>query len=115
MAGIIGAWALPVSTGLADVSGQLAGEIAAALGVPFELMQGRQPGAAQREALRRLRVQTIEPLARVLEAEFAEKLEQPAQLVFDAAYRDLASATAALKRLMDAGIPADESRRMVGL
>ncbi len=51
----------------------------------------------------------------MLEAEFAEKLEQPAQLVFDAAYRDLASATAALKRLMDAGIPADEARRMVGL
>ncbi len=90
--------------------------VAAAAGVPMNLLWGDGDGAAARKSYRRLVRATIEPLGRILAAEASLKLGRPVTLDF-AALR--ASDTAMQARAADAlgrlGVPTHEALYFAGL
>ncbi len=90
--------------------------VAAAAGVPTNLLRGDGDGAASRESYRRLVRATIEPLGRILADEASLKLGRPVSLDF-AALR--ASDTAMQARAADAlgrlGVPTREALYIAGL
>ena len=92
------------------------GTVLAACGVPPDLMDVDSADAAQREAYRRWYSATAEPLARVVEAELAAKLETPVSLDMTGLYaHDLVGRASAFQRLVGAGVSVSEALTTSGL
>ena len=72
-------------------------------------------GPSQREAWRQLLAGTVEPLARLIEAEVSRVLESSVSLRFDKlAGVDAAGRARAVHVLAQAGVPQDDALAMVG-
>ena len=73
-------------------------------------------GTSQREAFRRYLTMTVQPLARVLEAELMEKLEAAVHLDFGDLYaHDLAGRAMAFQKLVAGGMPVQDAINVSGL
>jgi len=97
-----------------EARGQLPREIAAACGVPWELIAGG-PGASLREA-HRLATERVATRARRIADELTEALAVNVVLDATELHRaDVMSRTRSLKGLVDAGVQLEEARRVVGL
>ena len=86
----------------------------AACGTPPDLFQPAD-GTAQREALRRWHMGTVEPLAGLLAAELSAKLETPVRLRFDRYPLDLAGRAQAFQKLVAGGVSVTEALATSGL
>ena len=72
-------------------------------------------GTAQREALRRLHLQTLAPLAKLIEAELSTKLEASVRIGFDLYGFDLAGRAMAFGKLVNGGMAVDAALSLTGL
>ncbi len=72
-------------------------------------------GTSKREALRQWHMGTVQPLARMLEAELAAKLEAPIRLAFDSYPLDLAGRAQAFQKLVAGGMEIDRALAVTGL
>lgn len=111
-------------TELVELRSGLARSILAIYGLSPALFEARGDGAGQREAWRRAWAGTFAPIARIMAAEVAEKLDvddftlQLNELrAADEANRARAigSRAQALSRMVEAGISLEEARRLAGL
>ena len=85
-------------------------------GVPGALVDAGAEAGGQRESWRRLVHGTLEPLARVVEAEFAAKLGIELRFDFGQLYAaDLAGRGRALKQLVESGVTLADALAVVGL
>ena len=100
---------------LAEIRRDAFEAVLAACGTPPALFVGNADGTAQREALRRWHLGTVLPLAGMVEAELAAKLEAPIRLRFDAYPLDLQARATALAKLVETGMPRTEALSVVGL
>ena len=88
--------------------------VLAATGTPPDLfIAGDSQG--QREALRRWHLNTVLPLARILETELAAKLEGDVKLVFDSYAMDMVSRATVVDKLVRGGVPTATALAAVGL
>ena len=72
-------------------------------------------GTSKREALRQWHLGTVQPHARLLEAELSAKLETPVRLRFDLYNVDLAGRAQAFQKLVAGGVPVNEALATSGL
>lgn len=91
------------------------GRVLAACGTPPSLFDPGADGTAQREAVRRWHLNTVLPLARVLERELAEKFESPVRLRFDNYALDLAGRAQAFQKLVAGGVSINAALTTSGL
>lgn len=88
----------------------------AACSVPAVLMDKRAEGTSQREGLRRFAHLGLEPLARIVEAELADKLETAVHLDFAPLMAsDLAGKARAIKGMVEAGLALDKALEIAGV
>ena len=72
-------------------------------------------GTSKREALRQWHLGTVQPMARLLEAELTTKLETPVRLQFDLYNVDLAGRAQAFQKLVAGGVNVNEALATSGL
>ena len=72
-------------------------------------------GTSQREAVRRWHLNTVLPLAKLLEVELAAKLEADVKLSFDAYPLDLAGRAMAFQKLVGGGMSVEQAVAVSGL
>ena len=72
-------------------------------------------GTSQREALRRWHMNTVLPLAKIIEHELTEKLEADVKLVFDNYALDMVSRAQVVAKLVSAGVAVGVAQDAVGL
>ena len=72
-------------------------------------------GTAQREALRRWHMDTVRPLARLLEHELTTRLDTSVRLRFDDYPLDMQARAATFKALVAGGVPVNEALTTAGL
>ena len=89
--------------------------VLAACGCPPGMFEAGADGTAQREALRRWHLNTVMPLARLLEHELTMKLETEVKLKFDPYPLDLQARTSAIKNLVAAGYTKEQAGQIVWL
>lgn len=90
--------------------------VLASCGTPPSMFVANSDGTAQREALRRYWLQTVLPLAGILERELRDKLEAPdTELVFDLYPLDLAGRAQAFQKLVAGGVSVSEALVTSGL
>ena len=87
----------------------------AATGTPPSLFTANADGTAQREAVRRWHMNTVLPLARLLQDELGEKLEGECRLVFDSYALDMVSRASVVDKLVRANVPTATALAAVGL
>ena len=100
--------------GMAAVAKQSFEEVLAATGTPPSLFTDAD-GTAQREAVRRWHMNTVEPLACLLAHELTMKLETPVNLKFDTYALDMVSRASVVDKLVRAGVPVATAMMAVGL
>ncbi len=89
--------------------------VLACCGVPVELFE-RGDGTGQREAYRRFLFGSILPLARIVEAELAAKLDTPVRLDFhELMASDLAGRARAFQSMVGAGMALEKAAALAGL
>ena len=88
--------------------------VLAACGVPPSLFTDAD-GTSQREAVRRWHLNTVLPLARLVEHELSMKLETPVELKFDSYPMDLAGRAQAFQKLVAGGVAVTEALVTAGL
>jgi len=88
--------------------------VLAACGTPPDLFAPAD-GTAQREALRRWHMNTVMPLARMLEHELSRKLDAPIRLRFDGYAMDLQARAATFQKLVAGGVAVTEALATSGL
>ena len=88
--------------------------VLAACGVPPPLFTDAD-GTSQREAVRRWHLNTVLPLARLVEHELTLKLEAPVELKFDSYALDMVSRATVVAKLAQAGVPMATALDAVGM
>ena len=88
--------------------------VLAACGTPPSLFTDAD-GTSQREALRRWHLNTVLPLARLVEHELSMKLETPVELKFDSYALDMVSRATVVAKLAQAGVPMTTALEAVSL
>ena len=88
--------------------------VLAACGVPPAMFIDAD-GTSQREALRRWHLNTVMPLARLVEHELTEKLETEVRLRFDTYALDMVSRAGVVAKLVSAGVAPTTALDAVGL
>ena len=88
--------------------------VLAACGVPPAMFIDAD-GTSQREALRRWHLNTVMPLARLVEHELTEKLETEVRLRFDTYALDMVSRAGVVAKLVSAGVAPATALEAVGL
>ena len=88
--------------------------VLAACGTPPSLFTDAD-GTAQRESLRRWHLNTVLPLARLVEHELSLKLETPVELKFDSYALDMVSRATVVAKLSQAGVPMTTALEAVSL
>ena len=88
--------------------------VLAACGTPPSLFVDSD-GTSQREAVRRWHLNTVLPLARLVEHELSMKLETPVELKFDSYALDMVSRATVVAKLAQAGVPMATALDAVGL
>lgn len=99
-----------------DLREQSALSILGACGVPVELLAGRSDGTARREAWRQFLHGTIQPVADLMAAELAAKLEVPAAFTFDRLFAsDIQGRGRAFQSLVSGGLSVADAARATGV
>ena len=88
--------------------------VLAACGTPPSLFVDSD-GTSQREAVRRWHLNTVLPLARLVEHELSMKLETPVTLKFDSYALDMVSRATVVAKLAQAGVPMATALEAVNL
>ncbi|MCY4486913.1 MAG: hypothetical protein OXF11_07320 [Deltaproteobacteria bacterium] len=88
--------------------------VLAACGMPPSLFLDSD-GTSQRETVRRWHLNTVLPLARLVEHELTEKLAEPVQLQFDTYAMDMVSRAQVVSKLTAAGVALPVALEAVGL
>ena len=88
--------------------------VLAATGTPPSLFTDSD-GTSQREAVRRWHLNTVLPLAKLLEHELTTKLETEVRLKFDTYALDMVSRATVVDKLVRAGVPTATALMSVGL
>ncbi len=88
--------------------------VLAACGTPPSMFIS-DDGTAQREALRRWHMNTVQPMAKILEHELTEKLEAEVSLKFDTYALDMVSRAQVVSKLAQAGVPMTTALSAVGI
>ena len=88
--------------------------VLSACGVPPPLFLDSD-GTSQREAVRRWHMNTVQPLARLVEHELTVKLETPVKLTFDTYALDMVSRAQVVAKLTAAGVALPVALEAVGL
>ena len=88
--------------------------VLAACGTPPSLFVDSD-GTSQREAVRRWHLNTVLPLARLVEHELSVKLETPVTLKFDSYALDMVSRATVVAKLAQAGVPMATALEAVNL
>ena len=84
-----------------------------ACGIPPSLFLENADGTSQREGLRRFHLSTIVPIARLIESELQDKLDQPdLKLHFDSYAKDQVSRAQVFAKLTAGGIEANEALKI---
>ena len=89
--------------------------VLAACGAPPSMFVDNADGTAQRESVRRWHLNTVLPLARLLEHELTAKLETPVRLRFDSYALDMVSRATVVAKLTQAGVAPGVALAAVGL
>lgn len=104
--------------GMTDTQARIAQEsfqrTLAACGVPPSLFIS-DDGTAQREAVRRWHLNTVMPLAEIVQFELSTKLEDKVKLSFDTYPLDLAGRAQAFQKLVVGGMAIEEALALTGL
>ena len=100
--------------GMVEVAQQAFEAVLAACGTPPSLFLDAD-GTAQREAVRRWHLNTVLPLARMVEHELSAKLETPVKLRFDSYAMDMVSRATVVAKLTGAGVAPGIALAAVGL
>ena len=100
--------------GMATVQSQSFMAVLAACGTPPSLFTDAD-GTSQREAVRRWHLNTVLPMARLLEYELTMKLDSPVKLKFDTYAMDMISRAQVVSKLASAGVPMTTALQAVGL
>lgn len=87
----------------------------AAIGMPPALADPGADGTAQREALRRARLNLVEPFCRALEFELSMQMETPIKLRFDSYALDMQARSTTVAKLVAAGVDVGVAMNAVGL
>lgn len=90
-------------------------EILNACGIPSALARTNADGTSQREALRRLQLTTVEPLAQILAHECTRKFGSPVSFGFDSYGRDLQARATSFKALVASGVTVESAAAVSGL
>ena len=102
--------------GVVEVARQSTLEVLSALGIPPSLFLSSADGTAQRESFRRFLHSTLQPLARVVEAELSEKLEGDVTLNLDSLFAsDLSGRARAFQSLTSGGVDPLKAMTLAGL
>ena len=90
--------------------------VAAACGIPPDLIEAGSDSAGQREAYRRWLWSSVVPVGRLVAEELSAKLDASISLTFDRlGAGDLQGRTRSYKQLVEAGMEAGEAARIAGL
>ena len=89
--------------------------ILGACGMSPAVFSAAAPGTAQREGLRRTFLNTVLPIARLVEVELSRKLEAPISLNFDLWAGDLIGRASAFSKLVSGGMEIGEAARISGV
>ena len=100
--------------GMVEVAQQAFERVLAATGTPPSLFLDSD-GTAQREAVRRWHLNTVLPLARMVEHELSAKLETPVKLRLDSYAMDMVSRATVVAKLTGAGVAPGIALAAVGL
>ena len=100
---------------LDSISERSFGEMLAACGVPPGLYMAGADGTAQRESLRRFHLQTVLPLAKMVETELSAKLMTPISLSFDNYPLDLQGRASAFQKMVQGGMDTNKALAVTGL
>ena len=100
---------------LVEVAEQSFARMLSACGVPPAMFESGADGTAQREALRRWHMNTVMPLARVLEHELTMRLETAVKLKFDGYAMDLQARASTFQKLVAGGVSVNEALSTSGL
>ena len=100
--------------GLVQAADSAFARVLASCGVPPSLFLDAD-GTSQREGLRRWHMNTVLPLARILEHELTEKLAEPVKLRFDSYPIDVVSRAQVVAKLTAAGVALPVALDAVGL
>ena len=87
----------------------------AACGTPPALFTADADGTAQREALRRWHMNTVLPLAKILEHELALRLETPVKLTLDRYPQDIQGRAMSFAKMVQAGMDLDRAAAISGV
>ncbi|MDE0338126.1 MAG: phage portal protein [Caldilineaceae bacterium] len=100
-----------------DLRDGISAHLCAAYGVPPALVAPDADGTAQRESLRRFLHGTIQPVARLLEAELSAKLDSPGlTLSFDRLFAsDLSGRARAFQSMVGGGLDVEKAATLSGL
>ena len=86
-----------------------------ACGCPPALADPRADGTSQREGLRRWHLQTVLPIAGMIESELSMKLDSTVRLAFDSYPLDMQSRSTTVAKLVSAGVDVGVAMNAVGL
>ena len=100
--------------GLVAVADAAFARVLAATGTPAALFDD-STGTARKEATRFWFLNTVLPLARVVETELTAKLDAPVKLKFDLHFTDLQSRAATFQKLVAGGVAVNEALVTAGL
>ena len=89
--------------------------VLAACGAPPSMFVDNADGTAQLEAVRRWHLNSVLPLARMVEHELSAKLETPVRLKFDSYAMDMVSRATVVAKLTGAGVAPGVALAAVGL
>ena len=101
--------------GMVQLAEQAFARMLAACGCPPGLFESGADGTSQREALRRWHMNTVIPLARILEHELSARLETPVRLKFDGYPLDLQGRATTFQKLVAGGTSINEALSISGL
>ena len=102
---------------LAELRGATNLDVLQACGIPAGLVSDRAEGSGQREAWRRFSVGTLQPAARLVGQELADKLDVPGlRIHFEGlSASDLAGKSRSVATFVKSGVPLSRALEMVGL
>ena len=102
--------------GVVEVARQATLEVLGACGIPPSLFLSSADGTAQRESFRRFLHTTLQPLARIVQAELSEKLEGEVTLNLDATFAsDLSGRSRAFASMVTGGMSLEKAAGLAGL
>ena len=101
---------------LRELYGDTRASVMEACGIPAALGSMSADGTSLRESYRRWVMSSVQPIADLIAAEASEKLDSEVVFSFSALHaHDITGRAGAVAKMVTAGIPVDEARRLAGL